>query len=923
MDTGLRPSGPATPAPTTSTAGSQPRQVSPAAPSPPASAAPRPVGPAPTRSVTTPTTATAVFQAGVDDAVVILPPGAPDDDPWETAQREDERKLDISGTKTFEMKKADVKGDIGHFSTENYDSIPGFRLDQSLHLEIDGNITRTSRVNAVLDDKDDEDRRFTVNIDGPKWDLVMGDFPLAVPDTEFVLHKKEVRGVMAMGGFHPEWQFLGLFSQSKGQARREQFRGAGQQQEFRLLSQPVVQNSERVTVDGKVLVRGTDYLIDYEDGILKLQPHILPIELTSWVVVEYEVTDEAQAFKRNLGGIRVIHLHGARADRRLGFSWVREMDATTPKSEANASGTSSPMDHQIIGFDADWKLSDWVSLAGETALSLYDPNRNNDETAQDQAIKDRAWRLTLRADGERLDGEAAIRRIGKDFKLVGREGGVTELGERGLVNDLLKQTGRVTFLLRPDLSLFGTLEKSRTNLSDDPTVSSIDFSEGTGGATWKFKPRSQVEGRLGYQTDRETGPTVQSDLGRKIGALVWDHDFGRFFTQSKVEHTQYSDDLHDASGSTVLQLQSSIGSDQDKAFKWSLGAGRLTVDDALDPDRLRSETRNYSVDLNYEPNRVLTARGIFQWRTEDDFLANSRQEDQIADSRFRYQPNRDLRTDLKYKVENTSKVIRDASLDAKRYTLPNSLPKSTQDEAEVLNRFENPVQKTTANLSCNYQPRDNVEAFFDWKRRNLDDRTTWKEVSFNDRKTYELRYTPLRQLKLSTEYENGLARVATPSSELRDSLKRVGARYEFLEGYVVDTKIEEHDENDVYIDDNDKRTLSKALDFQRIFSPYATLEAGVQRNIITYKDPSKEWETRAAVVVTPSARSQRYRLFINHTSIESAKPGSKVEGGLDFSQLIGADTMIDGEIKKVKATEGISGNGYDAFIANAKAVITF
>ncbi len=849
-----------------------------------------------------------------------------DDSPWaapsSSGSSGDDRKLDISGTKTFEMKKAEVKGDIGHFSTENFDSIPGFRLDQSLHLEIDGNITSRSRVHAVLDDKDDEERRFTINIDGAHWDLVMGDFPLAVPDTEFVLHKKEVRGVMAIGGFHPDWQTTFLFSQSKGQARREQFRGAGQQQEFRLLAQPVVQNSERVTIDGRLLARGTDYLIDYEDGILKLLPPVLPVEITSWVVVEYEVTNRDQAFKRNLGGFRVVHRHG-RDDRRLGFSWIREMDATTPKTDATSSATARPMDHQIVGFDADWKLTSTLSLAGETAVSSFDPNRNGNDTPADQSLTDAASRLTVRADGEKIDGEVAIRRIGKDFRLPGREAGVAELGERGLVRDLLKETGRVTYDWRPGVRFFGTLERSRTNLGNDPTTPSVKFSESQGGMAWKYGPKARLESRLGFQTDREDGPTVRSDRGRQVGAVVWDHDFGRFFSQSKVEHTRYSDDLNPSSGSQVLQLATSIGSDRDKSFTWSVGATRLTLDDELDPDKVRSETDNWSLDLNYEPNRVMTARGIFQWRTEDDFFAKSRQEDQIADSRFQYQPNRDLRLQLKYKVENTSKVIRDPSLDPTRYTRPPSLPLDSKNKEEVVNRFENPVRKTTANLSLNYQPRPTIETFFDWKRRDLQDRATSAEVSFNDRQAVELRYTPLRQLKLSTEYEYGLMRTRAPATEMRDALKKVGARYEFWEGYAVDTRVEEHDENDVLVDENDKLTRSRILEFQRIFSPQATWEAGVQRNLIDYKQPSREWEMRTAFVLTPAARSQRYRFFLSHKQIEAETSGSKLEGGLDFSQVIGADTMIDGQIKKVKATQSLIGAGYEALVANAKMVITF
>ena len=113
---------------------------------------------------------------------------------WQEADEQiEKRNINISGTKTFEMKKADVSGDISHFSSENFDSIPGFKLDQSMHLEVSGNITETATVHAVLDDKEDEDRRFTVNIDGPVWKFVMGDFPLAIEGTEFALFRKEVK----------------------------------------------------------------------------------------------------------------------------------------------------------------------------------------------------------------------------------------------------------------------------------------------------------------------------------------------------------------------------------------------------------------------------------------------------------------------------------------------------------------------------------------------------------------------------------------------------------------------------------------------------------------------------------------------------------------------------------------------------------
>ncbi|MBI3039582.1 hypothetical protein HYY75_11165, partial [bacterium] len=398
------------------------------------------------------------------------------------------------------MKKADVKGDIGHFSTENFDSIPGFHLDQSLHLEVDGNINRSTKVNAVLDDKEDQDRRFTIKGEGRFWNAAIGDLPVSMKDTEFALYNKEVRGLMFGANFSPRWNSMFLFSQSKGMARREQFRGAGQQQEFRLSAQPVVQNSERVTIDGRSINRGTDYIIDYEDGILKFLPHLLPIEVTSWVIIEYEVSDSKLAFRRNLYGTR--QTYQTTPDRRFGITWVREADDFTPKSESVASGTARPMEHVILDFDSAWRINKTFSLSGEQSFSTFDPNKNSEFAWQDKKIMGGASRFSISAKGGRFDSEFAHRKIGKNFRLVGREEGAANLGERGVVNDVLKQNGKLSLQLKPTISVFGNIENSKTNFSKDPTLSAITFFERGGGFTWKYKPKSQLEARWNSQIDR-------------------------------------------------------------------------------------------------------------------------------------------------------------------------------------------------------------------------------------------------------------------------------------------------------------------------------------------------------------------------------------------------------------------------------------
>jgi hypothetical protein len=205
----------------------------------------------------------------------------------------------------------------------------------------------------------------------------------------------------------------------------------------------------------------------------------------------------------------------------------------------------------------------------------------------------------------------------------------------------------------------------------------------------------------------------------------------------------------------------------------------------------------------------------------------------------------------------------------------------------------------------------------------LIDQATDTTVSTNDRRTYELRYTPLEKMLITTELEEGVNKILNPQSELRDYIRSIQIRHEFYEGCFLDATYEETDEDEKYTDENDRHVRSKILGFQRNFNRWASMELGLQHNIIDAKDPSTEWEKRLAVILTPFSKSQRYKFFLNHKDITSAQSGTHYEGGLNFSQFIGTDTIIDGEFKKVHSSAGLTGNGYDAVVLNAKVVVTF
>ncbi len=858
-----------------------------------------------------------------------------EEDKTSKTKRRRKSNLNISGTKTFEIKKSKVRGDITHFSTEQYDSYPGFKMDQSLHLEIDGNINENSTVNAILDDKDDEDRRFTVSINTPKWQFVLGDFNLKLENTEFSLFSKEVRGIIAQGNFNDHYRAAFLFAQSKGAARREQFRGAGSQQEYRLQAFPIVQNSEIIKIDGKLLTRNTDYLIDYEEGIIKFSTNILPIEITRWITIEYETSDENMSYSRNIFGTR--HEYIRSQDRHIGLTWLREVDGKTPKSGSDAdysseiaSGTASstegitmPMQHDVFSTDLHWRIGKVFSINGETAISTVDPNTKSNATNEDKSYKGHASKFGIEAKTDKFELASDYYNIDKNFKLIGREDGVIELGERGLVNDVISARSKMKYKFTDNFSIFADGEDAETNLDNDPNESKIDFEEYNGGFVWTPNTSSRLEIKAGSQKDSEKKTTTSSNVKKDTANIVYDKKFGKTTTQTKFEKTKYEDGINIASGSEITQADFSIGSKLSSDLSWNMVLSKIEMEDGYVKHGLRSDTRNYTVDVSYEPSNIFSMRGQMQWRREDDFYENSRAKSSLVDSQIDYEPNRNLKSQLKYKVENTSKVVRDDTLDRRDYVIPDSLPTDVQKELQVYGRFETPVQKATTNFTTDYRINDKIQTYLDWKRRDIEDRSSGAMISRTDRKNYELRYAPIERMLITTEYEVGLNRDKENGSEVRDNTKTIQIRHEFKKDYTLELSYEISEEDDIYDDTNDENKKSSIANFQRVFSPKVTFEFGLQYDDIIDKDPSKEFEKSMAFTLTPSSRNQRYKFFLKHRGIKSTKNGEYYEGGVNLSQFIGSDTIIDGEIKKVHSSNLPSGDAYDATVINAKMIITF
>ena len=161
-----------------------------------------------------------------------------------------------------------------------------------------------------------------------------------------------------------------------------------------------------------------------------------------------------------------------------------------------------------------------------------------DETDDDKVITGHAASIALKGKNDRIDSTISYDRVDSKYKTIGREDGVVELGERGLVDDII--SGKADLIYRFDKYWrgFADGEKSKTNIDNDPTKSKIDFEEFNGGFVWERDADNRFEIRGGRLVDSEYGPDINSDMTKDSSSVVYDKKIGRVKTQAKAERIE-------------------------------------------------------------------------------------------------------------------------------------------------------------------------------------------------------------------------------------------------------------------------------------------------------------------------------------------------------------------------------------------------
>jgi len=185
----------------------------------------------------------------------------------------------------------------------------GSTLDQSLEATVEGRLTPTIKVRALLSDNNlpiqpegntEELEYFDkvfVEMEGPNARAAVGDIAIDNRLSTFSPVTRQLRGLSGA-----LWNTRGRVgvtaAETKGEFRTAEFRGTtGLQGPYALLSpgrtttEVIIAGTERVYVDGVRFERGPnrDYIIDYDAGAITFTPRRL-ITTDSEIAVDFEVT---------------------------------------------------------------------------------------------------------------------------------------------------------------------------------------------------------------------------------------------------------------------------------------------------------------------------------------------------------------------------------------------------------------------------------------------------------------------------------------------------------------------------------------------------------------------------------------------------------------------------------------------------------
>lgn len=260
----------------------------------------------------------------------------------------------------------------------------GSTLDQSLEATVEGQLTPTIKVRALLSDNNlpiqpqgntEELEYFDkvfVEMEGPNARAAVGDLSVDDRTSTFSPLTRQLRGISG-GLWNTHGQLNAAAAETKGEFRTVEFRGTtGLQGPYALLSPSrttpdvIIAGTERVYVDGVRAERGPnrDYVIDYDAGAITFTPRRL-VTTDTEIAVDFEITQERFDRTTTMAAAEKVALGGGVG---LNLVFAREADdrgrpKTTTLSESDVAVLTA------AGDDANAAITGGVTLT--------DPGKGN------------------------------------------------------------------------------------------------------------------------------------------------------------------------------------------------------------------------------------------------------------------------------------------------------------------------------------------------------------------------------------------------------------------------------------------------------------------------------------------------------------------------------------------------------------------
>ena len=346
--------------------------------------------------------------------------------------------LQVSGAKTFGLSAGNRRS---------------FAPDQSLYLNLDGEILPGVMVSAALTDQRlpfqpegvteqisqlDQTR---IQLRSESIEAAVGDGELSLRGPELALFRRSMLGMRASGRFNG-FNLQAAAALPKGHSDSVVLAAEEGRSEYRVASRNryvvMIAGSEKVWLNGERMKRGenNDYVIrDYGDPVVEFTPRRL-LTRNDIIRVDYEYAPEDEGWSRSLYAGRVgapLQFNMSGGSGEAGVTYAVESDDRSrplaPLTEADmealrrgetqtADGKQldPPTQRQIAAFDAVLNPTQFLRMRGEWAMQRFNPNTLARSSAHEASG---AWRFETSADGGWIQASGEGERLGRGYLPIG------------------------------------------------------------------------------------------------------------------------------------------------------------------------------------------------------------------------------------------------------------------------------------------------------------------------------------------------------------------------------------------------------------------------------------------------------------------------------------------------------------------------